>query len=79
MISYGDLFKIFVIIIVIFLTLLMLIYLGRRIRDTITKEDIKDKIRKDKNRSETKKHLAKLSSKVVDATERIGTKAIDKA
>ena len=79
MISYGDLFKIFVIIIVIFLTLLMLIYLGRQIRDTITKEDVRDKIRVRKDKSETKKHLADFSKEALGTSGKLLTKAIDKA
>lgn len=79
MISYGDLFKIFVIIIVIFLTLLMLIYLGRQIRDTITKEDIKNKIRKNKSRSEDKKNMMEFGKEALGTTGKLVSKAIDKS
>ena len=61
MIGFGELFKIFVIIIVIFLTLLMLIYICKKARGVFTNEYTK---RQEYARTEqTRKHERSLKDR----------------
>ena len=68
MISYGELFKIFVIIVVIFVVALMGIYLFRKARDAFTSEDLNDKEyrRRVKEKKEQRRHDTKM--KLMDNT-----------
>ena len=66
MIGYGDLFKLFVIIIVIFLVALMGIYLFRKARDAFTNEDIRDKDYNRKHKEEKEKRSHDTKMKVMD-------------
>ena len=65
MIGYGELFKIFVIIVVVFVVVLMGIYLFRKIRDALTNEDRRDKEyrRKMRELERTRKYNSKMKSK----------------
>lgn len=79
MIGYGELFKIFVIIVVIFIVALMGIYLFRKARDALTNEDRRDKeyhrrykelekARKHEKSMVDRKNVMNLSNKVIDKT-----------
>ena len=75
MIGYGDLFKIFVIIFVIFIVALMFIFVFRKARDAMTSEDRRDKeyrrrAREEKERRRYERSLKDRENmmKVVDRT-----------
>ena len=65
MIGYGELFKIFVIIVVIFLVILMGIYLFRKARDALTLEDRRDKEyrRREKELERKRKHKKSMQDR----------------